>query len=109
MRMCRSCRTPELHDAEVDVPQAVIDGLQAQVLADESAADVDPLLSPADAAVGADVAHLKAIGVDVISGSLEGMCLGEGRCIQAWRVHVQGVVWADSSLYSRRQTLNLRC
>ena len=48
-------QAPELHDAEVDVPQAVIHCLQAHVLADERAADVDPLLAPSDAAVGADV------------------------------------------------------
>ncbi len=49
-------QSADLLHAEVHVPQAVVDGLQAHVLAVERAGDVDPLLAPADPAVGADQA-----------------------------------------------------
>src|SRR3990170_2909309 len=54
----------ELQWPEVDAPDAVVDLLQPHVLADAHAGDVDPgALLPANAAVGAHVAHLESIGV----------------------------------------------
>lgn len=53
----------ELERSEVDVPDAVIDFLQADVFADADGGNVDPLGVPADAAVGADVAGLEAIRI----------------------------------------------
>jgi transposase len=47
-----------------DIPHPVVDLLQPHVLADAHGGDVDPgVLLPADAAVGAHVAHLEPIGI----------------------------------------------
>ena len=48
---------------EVDVPLSVVDFFQSDVLSDQHAADVDPLLAPPDTSVGADIASLEAVGV----------------------------------------------
>ena len=53
----------ELERPEVHVPDAVVDFLQAHVFADADGGDVDPSSIPADATVGADVAHFKAIRI----------------------------------------------
>ena len=49
--------------AEVDVPDSVIDLLQADVLANAGNGDVDPLTVPADAAIGADVAYFLSVRI----------------------------------------------
>ncbi len=53
----------KLERSEVHVPDAVVDFLQTHVFADADGGDVDPPSIPADAAVGADVAHFEPIGV----------------------------------------------
>src|SRR5213083_1088177 len=56
-------QTAELEGAEVHVPEAVIDLLQAHVFADADRGDVDPPAVPPNATVGADVADFEAIGI----------------------------------------------
>jgi hypothetical protein len=53
----------ELHGTEVRVPPSFVDLFEADVLADQGAGDVVPLLLPTHATVGADVANLEAIRV----------------------------------------------
>lgn len=53
----------ELQGAEVDVPQSVVDLLEADVLTGERVADVDPLAAPSDATVAAHQAQLEVRGV----------------------------------------------
>src|SRR5262245_53574430 len=48
---------------EVDVPDAVVDLLQSDVFGDAHDRDVHPPAVPANAAVGADIADFKAIGI----------------------------------------------
>src|SRR3990172_3198350 len=52
-------QTPELERAEVHVPDAVVDFLQADVFTDADGGDVDPSPVPANAAMGAAVAHFE--------------------------------------------------
>lgn len=49
--------------AEVDVPFAVIDLDEPDILLAQGLADVDPLLVPADPAVAADAADLVMTGI----------------------------------------------
>src|SRR2546425_1309937 len=56
-------QTAKLKWPEVHVPDAVVDFLKANVLADAHGGDVDPAALPTDAAVGADVAHFEAIRI----------------------------------------------
>lgn len=56
-------KSAEFERAEEDVPDAVIDFFEADVLTGADAGDVDPMAIPADAAIGADVASLEAVGV----------------------------------------------
>lgn len=53
----------ELEGSEVDIPDTVVDLFEADVLADADGGHVDSLAIPADAAVGAYVANLEAIGI----------------------------------------------
>ncbi len=55
--------SPELERSEVHVPDSVVDLLEPHVFPGTDDRDVDPLRVPAYPAVGADVAHLEAIGV----------------------------------------------
>src|SRR5438128_9018441 len=48
----------QLDDAEVDVPDSVVDFVQSNVLAGTAAADIDPGMLPADPAVAANQALL---------------------------------------------------
>jgi hypothetical protein len=60
----------EFEWSKIDVPDSVVDLLEAQVLADTHDADVDASAVPADAAIGADVADLEAIGYSNGGGRL---------------------------------------
>ena len=51
-------QTTELDRAKVDVPDAVVNLFQADILAGAADADVHPIAAPADAAVIADLARL---------------------------------------------------
>ena len=53
----------EPHRADVEVPQPIVDLLEADVWLAEHMADVDPGAAPADAAVAADAANLEVVGV----------------------------------------------
>ncbi|MGH7404886.1 MAG: hypothetical protein ACREJA_03270, partial [Candidatus Methylomirabilales bacterium] len=53
----------ELERAEVDIPDALIDFLEPNILGCAGDGDVDPLAIPANATVGTDVTHLEAVGV----------------------------------------------
>lgn len=56
-------QSPEFDRAEVKVPDAVIDFLQADVPAGRNDGNVDPVAVPTNAAIGADVAQLVAVRV----------------------------------------------
>jgi hypothetical protein len=54
---------PELRRPEGDVPDAVVDCLEADIFAGAGDRDVDPAPIPADAAIGADIPHRKAVRI----------------------------------------------
>src|SRR5437867_10257248 len=56
-------QTAEPQRPKVDGPDAVVDLLKADVFADADSGHVHPPAVPPNAAVGAHVAHLEAIGV----------------------------------------------
>src|SRR5881628_3863897 len=56
-------QTAEAQRPKVDVPDPVIDLLEADVFADANRGNVDPAAVPANAAIGADVPHLESIRV----------------------------------------------
>lgn len=49
--------------SKVNIPNAVVDFFQAHVFAGAADADVHSFMIPADAAVGADIADLEAVGI----------------------------------------------
>ena len=53
----------DFQGAEEDVPDAVVDFFEADIFSGADDGDVDPMGVPANAAVGADVANLEAVGV----------------------------------------------
>src|SRR5262245_10257780 len=53
----------ELERAEVDVPHTVVDLFEPYVFANAGRGDIDPRLVPANAALGADIAHFEPIGI----------------------------------------------
>jgi hypothetical protein len=53
----------ELEWAEIDMPDAIVDVLEADIFPGTGDGDVDPVAVPPDATVGADVAHLEAVGL----------------------------------------------
>ena len=56
-------QSAELERAEIDIPDSVIDLFEPDVFTDAGSGDVDPLVIPADAAVGTDVAYFISIRV----------------------------------------------
>src|SRR6266478_1474301 len=56
-------QTAEAQRPKVDVPDPVVDLLEADVFADADRGDVDPAAVPAHASIGADVPHLEPIRV----------------------------------------------
>jgi hypothetical protein len=77
--LCYQCsrRTNELECAEVDVPDPVVDLLEADVFPDADSRDVHPAAVPADAAIGAEVAVLETIGI-LERGGRSGMGRADG-------------------------------
>src|SRR5215218_4750422 len=53
----------EFEWAEIDIPDAIVDFLEADIFPGTGDGDVDPLAVPPDATIGADVAHLEAVGI----------------------------------------------
>ena len=53
----------ELERTEVDIPDAVVDLFQAYVVAGTDGRDIDLVVFPTDATIGADVTHLEAIRI----------------------------------------------
>lgn len=53
----------QLQRSKIEVPDAVINLLEADVLAGAGDRDVHPVAFPTDAAIGAHVAHFEAVGV----------------------------------------------
>jgi hypothetical protein len=53
----------EFERAEVDIPDAIVDLLEADIFANAGVRDVDPLVVPPDAPVSTHIAHLEAVGV----------------------------------------------
>jgi hypothetical protein len=49
-------QSPECEWSEVDIPNAIVDGLEADIFSDTGHRDVDPLTVPTDATNGADIA-----------------------------------------------------
>ena len=59
-----SCEQPaECERSEGDMPDAIVDVLEADIFANADACNVDPLRVPPDATVGADVPHLEAVRI----------------------------------------------
>jgi len=56
-------KATELERPEVNIPDSVVDFLDAHALAHADDGDIEPAAFPASAAVGADVAHFESIGV----------------------------------------------
>src|SRR2546427_8845808 len=56
-------QAPELERPVVDIPDPIVDLLQAHVLTNADGRDVYPAAVSSDAAIPADVAHVEAIGV----------------------------------------------
>lgn len=52
----------ELEWSEVDIPDTVVDLLQSDVFAGADARNVDPIATPANAAVGADIGSRPEVG-----------------------------------------------
>lgn len=55
--------TAEPERSKIDVPDAVVDFFEPDVLVDAHTRDADPLTIPTDAAIGADISDLEAIGI----------------------------------------------
>ena len=53
----------EFERTEVDVPDTVIDFFEANVFARAHDRDVDPVATPSDTAIGADIANFEAIRI----------------------------------------------
>jgi len=56
-------KDPEPERAEIDVPDRVVDLLETDVFPAENVTDVDPVGTPADAAVETDAPHFEVSGV----------------------------------------------
>jgi hypothetical protein len=54
---------PELEGSEVYIPDPIVNVLKATIFADADVGNVDPLMVPTDATIGADVASLEAVRV----------------------------------------------
>ncbi len=63
MRRGAFVEPPQAERSEVEIPFAIIDLGEADVLLAQGLTDIDPLLVPADAAVAADAAHFRMAGV----------------------------------------------
>jgi hypothetical protein len=90
----------------VRVPQSVVDLLEADVLADRGAGDVEPALVPTHAVVGADVSNLEAIWV-LDGGRLFGRGArgkNPGSC-KRWQVMKFGRALTDESDPSQKMGL----
>jgi hypothetical protein len=70
-------QSSKFEGSETDIPEAVVDLFEADILAYAHDAHVDPAAIPADPTVGADVADLEPIGVIERWGRL-GIGRGEG-------------------------------
>ena len=55
--------TTELERPEVDIPDSVVDLFQAYVVAGTDGGNIDPVVFPTDAAVGADVTNFEALRI----------------------------------------------
>jgi hypothetical protein len=53
----------DLERSEVDVPDAIVDLLEPDILPSANDADINPRSVPTNAAIGADVAYLEAIRI----------------------------------------------
>ena len=84
-------QAPELERAEVHGPDAVIDFFQAHVRPRADGGDIDPVVVPANAAVGTDVPDLEAIGV-LQQGESLGHRAWRGRIGGRGRLQIQGFV-----------------
>ena len=78
---------------KVDIPDPVIDLLEPHVLANASAGDVDPRAIPADAAIGADVAHFESIWILELR-KLIGHRSRRGLVAGGRRSHVERLMWS---------------
>jgi hypothetical protein len=55
--------TAEFEGSKVDVPDSIIDFLQTNVITGTNGGNIDSVVLPADTAIGADIAHFKAIRI----------------------------------------------
>ena len=56
-------KSTEFQRTEVDIPDTVVDFFQADVLSDADGGDIDPMVVPANATVGTDIADLEAVRI----------------------------------------------
>ena len=98
-------KASEPQRAEVYIPEAVVNGLEADVLAVEDVADVDPVAVPADAAVAVDAADLE-VGRILDRAADRGI---RGSCDSSAGVFCPSASCGRSSLNSVRNALKRRC
>ncbi len=74
---------PECEGSTVDIPDAVVDFLEADIFPGTGDGDVDPATVPPEATVGADIAHLEAVGIlegwQFVGHRPGGRCIAGGR------------------------------
>jgi hypothetical protein len=56
-------QSPACEGADVDIPDAIVNFLEADLGSSAGGRNVNPLMVPTDAPIGADRAHLEAIGI----------------------------------------------
>src|SRR2546428_12516259 len=86
-------QAPELERPVVDIPDPIVDLLQAHVLTDADGRDVHPAAVPSDAAIRADVAHVEAIGI-FQRGERRWHLSARGSVARRRRLLIECLVWA---------------
>src|SRR5207249_11822509 len=84
---------PELELSALDIPDPIVDLLQAHVLTNADGRDVHPAAVPSDAAIGADVAHFEAIGI-FQRGQRRWHLPARGSVARRRRLLIERLVWA---------------
>src|SRR2546422_1176869 len=86
-------QAPELERPVVDIPDPIVDLLQAHVLTNADGRDVYPAAVPSDAAIRADVAHVEAIGI-FQRGERRWHLPARGSVARRRRLLIECLVWA---------------
>ena len=86
-------QAPELERPVVDIPDPIVDLLQAHVLTNADGRDVYPAAVPSDAAIRADVAHVEPIGI-FQRGERRWHLPARGSVARRRRLLIECLVWA---------------